>query len=195
MTFRGWFATTALLAPAALASPGAGPAPATYEIDGVHSSVLFRIKHFDASFVYGRFNEVSGTLVYDEASPAASSVEVTIKADSVDTHNAGRDKHLKSPDFFNAEEFPVLSFKSKSVKGSGKGGGLEVTGDLTIHGVTKPVTVKGVHTGTGKGMKGEERAGFETTFTIKRSDFGMRFMAEALGDEVQITVALEGVKK
>lgn len=187
-----WLAPTTLLFP--LVAPSTAPAPSvaakTYEIDSVHSSAIFRIKHFEASYFYGRFNDITGTVVHDEANPAGSSVEVTIKADSVMTGNGKRDEHLKSQDFFNAAEFPVLSFKSKGVKkGSGKGE-LEVTGDLTIHGVTKPLTTKVSHTGTGKG-RGGEVAGFETVFTIKRSDFDMKFMVGPLGDEVQVTISLE----
>ena len=201
MTLRGTFATTALALPLAFAtavsatSPSAprSPAPATYGIDTVHSSALFRIQHFGAGFFHGRFDEISGTVAFDEANPAACSVDVTIKADSVDTKEPKRDTHLKGPDFFNAAEFPTLTFKSKSVKAAGKGE-YEVTGDLTIHGVTKTLTVKVAHTGTGKGQSGEV-VGFETVFTIKRSDFGMKFMHPQLGDEVRVTLALEAGKK
>ncbi len=194
MSRLAWFAPTALFLP--LVAPSSVPAPApaatkTYKIDSVHSSAVFRIKHNNASHFYGRFNDISGTIVYDEANPAGSSVEVTIKADSVMTGNGKRDEHLKSPDFFNAGEFPVLTFKSKGVKkGSGKAE-FEVAGDLTIHGVTKPLTVKVAHTGTGKSRDGEV-AGFETVFTIKRTDFGMTYMVGPLGDDVQITISLEG---
>ncbi|MGH7149285.1 MAG: YceI family protein [Planctomycetota bacterium] len=196
MSRLAWIAPTALFLP--LLSPPAVPAPApaakTYKIDSVHSSALFRILHNNASYFYGRFTDISGTVVYDEANPAGSSVEVTIQADSVATGNGKRDEHLKSPDFFNAGEFPVLSFKSKGVKkGSGKGE-FEVTGDLTIHGVTKPLTTKVVHTGTGQG-RGGEVAGFETTFTIKRTDFDMKHMVGPLGEEVQVTISLEGEKQ
>ncbi len=188
-----WIAPTALLLP--LLAPSAVPAPApaakTYRIDSVHSSALFRIKHLNTTYFYGRFTDISGTVVYDEANPAGSSVEVTIKADSVSTGNGKRDEHLKSPDFFNAGEFPVLSFKSKGVKKGSAKGELEVTGDLAIHGVTKTLTVKVVHTGTGQGFDAE-LAGFESVFTIKRTDFDMKNMVDMLGDEVQVTISVEG---
>ncbi len=193
MSRLAWIAPSALLLP--LLAPSAVPAPApaakTYKIDPVHSSALFRIKHNNASYFHGRFTDISGTVVYDEANPAGSSVEVTIKAESVDTGNGKRNDHLKSPDFFNAAEIPVLSFKSKGVKKGSAKEELEVTGDLTIHGVTKPLTAKVAHTGTGKGQGGEV-AGFETVFTIKRTDFGMKYMVGPLGDEVQVTISLEG---
>src|SRR5262245_22434708 len=197
MSRLAWIARTALLlpllAPVAPAAPAA-PAAKTYKIDPVHSSALFRIKHNNASYFHGRFTDIAGTFAYDEANPAGSSVEVTIKAESVWTGAGKRDQHLKSPDFFNAEEFPALAFKSKGVKkGSGKEE-LEVTGDLTIHGVTKPLTAKVTHTGTAQGQGGEV-AGFETVFTIKRTDFDMKNMVGMLGDEVQITISLEGGKQ
>jgi len=199
MTFRFLLGPTALLAPFAFASNGplVNPAPAvapgTFEVDPVHSSALFRVQHFKAGYFHGRFNAVSGTIVFDEGNPSGCAVEVSVRADSVDTANPKRDEHLKTADFFNAAEFPTLSFKSKSVKGTGKGE-FEVTGDLKIHGVTKPVTVKASHTGTGKG-RGGELVGFETVFTVKRSDFGMNYMPGALGEEVRITIALEAERK
>lgn len=172
----------------------AGPLAAadTYKIDGVHSTAIFRIKHMNTSYSYGRFNDISGKIVNDAANPAAGSVEIEIKADSIDTHNANRDGHLKSPDFLNTKQFPVITFKSKEIKKAGDA--LEVSGDFTLHGVTKPVTTKVVQTGTGKNPKGGELIGFETTFTIKRSDYGMNFMPGGLGDVVQITFASEAVK-
>jgi polyisoprenoid-binding protein YceI len=182
--------------PAALIFATASPTAVadTYGVDSVHSSVIFRIKHLSASYFYGRFNDVSGNISFNEGDPSKSSFDVQVKADSVDTKNGGRDKHLKSPDFFNVKQYPTITFKSKQVKKTGDQQ-YEVTGDFTLHGVTKPLTVKVEHTGTGKGMKGEQRAGFETTFTIKRSEFEMSFMLDGLGDDVQITVSLEGVKK
>ena len=165
----------------------------TYKVDPVHSSALFRVKHLGVSNYYGHFTDISGTFVLDEKNASACSVEVEVKTESVATHNEKRDQHLKSPDFFNAKEFPVLSFKSKQVKAAGKGI-YEVTGDLTIRGVTKPLTTKVTLVGSGKGMQEEYRAGFETIFTIKRSEFGINYMPQGLGEEVQITVSLEGFR-
>ena len=126
----------------------------------------------------------------DETNPAESRFEFQVKADSIDTGIPKRDLHLKSPDFFNAVQFPTIAFKSQSVTKSGDA--YDVTGDLTLHGVTKPVKVKVVPTGKSKDMKGTPIAGIEATFTIKRSDFGMSKMSRAVGDDVWITVGIEG---
>jgi polyisoprenoid-binding protein YceI len=167
----------------------------SYKVDRDHSIVLFSIEHLGLSHVHGRFNETSGSIVVDDANPAKSSVDIEVKADSLDTNAPKRDAHLKSPDFFNVKQFPTIAFKSKSVKKSGDEE-FEVAGDLTVHGVTKPVTVKVSHIGSGADPWGGQRSGFETTFKIKRSDYDMKYMIGAgLGDEVEITVAIEGVRQ
>jgi polyisoprenoid-binding protein YceI len=168
----------------------------TYKIDPVHATAIFRISHLGSSFVYGRFDDVEGTFTVDEKAPANVSFDVSIKADSVDTNSAARDKHLKSADFFSVNEFPALTFKSTGVKSAGEKQ-YEVTGDLTIHGVTKSVTAKVEFVGTADGtqMKMGFRAGYEAHLTIKRSDFGMDKLVGAVGDEVQLTVSMEGVKQ
>jgi polyisoprenoid-binding protein YceI len=165
----------------------------TYKIDPIHSSVVFSTKHVGVTDFYGDFKDISGTVTFDAADPAKSSVEVTVPVESVDTRNEKRDQHLKSPDFFNAKQFPTLSFKSTKVEASGNT--YKVTGDFTLHGVTKPLTVEFKKGGEGKGMQGETRGGGEARFTIKRSDFGMSFMPAAIGDEVAIILSLEGVKQ
>ncbi|GIW22688.1 MAG: hypothetical protein KatS3mg068_1695 [Candidatus Sericytochromatia bacterium] len=168
----------------------------TYDIDMYHSSVLFKISHLGASNYYGRFNDVSGTVVFDEKNPSKSSVDITVKVDSVDTNSKKRDDHLKSPDFFNSKQFPVITFKSKKVeKVNDKT--FKVTGNLTIHGVTKEVSFNFNKTGEGKNPKGQKVVGGETTFTIKRSDFGMNYMQGPgmLGDEVTLILSFEGVLK
>jgi polyisoprenoid-binding protein YceI len=166
----------------------------TYKVDPVHSSNWFAIKHLNVANFYGRFNEVDGTIVVSESDPAACLFDIQIKADSVDSHNPARDKHLKSADFFDVEKFPQITFKSSAVKKAGEQA-YEVKGDLTLHGVTKPLTVKVERTGAGLGMKGEYRAGFETRFDIQRSDFGMTTMLNGLGDEVRLTVSIEAVRQ
>jgi polyisoprenoid-binding protein YceI len=164
-----------------------------FQVDAVHSSVLFRVKHMNVSYTYGRFNDVSGHFLLDEADPSKSLFDLTVKSESIDTANTKRDNHLKGTDFFNAKQFPTITFKSKSVK---KGdSGYDVTGDLTLHGVTKPVTFRVASTGTGRGMIGGTLAGVEASVVIKRSDFGMTFMVGPVGDEVTVTVALEGGRK
>jgi polyisoprenoid-binding protein YceI len=179
---------------------GAGPAPApatvpvapeAFAVDNVHSSVIFRIKHNNVSYFYGRFNTFSGSFAVDGES---TTLDITVDAASVDTANEGRDKHVKSQDFFSVKEFPTVTFKSASAK-KGAGEAIEVAGNLTFHGVTKPVTVSVTPTGQGTGRGGATVAGFETTFTIKRSDFGMGGMTGSLGDDVTITVSLQGSRK
>ena len=165
----------------------------TFKIDPVHSFVLFNVQHLGVANTYGRFNDISGTVVFDRDNPSKSSVELSVPVESLDTHNAKREQSLKSPDFFDAKQFPTLTFKSTKVEGSGDT--LKVTGDLTIHGVTKPLTVDFKKGGEGKGVFGEMRGGGETHFTIRRSDFGMNFQQGAIGDEVNIILSLEGIKK
>lgn len=166
----------------------------TYQIDPVHSSNCFRIKHMNVAYFYGRFNDVAGTFAFNDADPAACAFDVQVKTDSVDTHNAGRDKHLKSAEFFDVEKYTEITFKSTAVKKTGEQT-YDVTGNLTMHGVTKPLTVKLERTGAGPGMKGEYRGGCETTFEVKRSDFGMNTMIGPLGDEVRLTFSLEGIRQ
>jgi polyisoprenoid-binding protein YceI len=176
-----------------LSSAGLTAYADTFKIDPVHSSIVFSIKHLGVTDFYGRFNDISGQVVFDTADPAKSSVELTIPVESIDTHYEKRDQHLKSPDFFNAKQFPAIVFKSKSVEGSGEN--YKVTGDLNLHGVTKPLTLEIKRGPDGKGPEGEIRGGGTTHFTIKRSDFGMNFMQGALGDEVTVFLSLEGVKQ
>jgi polyisoprenoid-binding protein YceI len=177
-----------------LAAPTIINAADSYKIDPVHSSVLFKVKHLGVSYVHGRFNDISGTVVFDEENAANGSIDATIKTESVDTHVAARDRNLRSPDFLDVKQFPEMTFKSREVKKSGNDT-FEVTGDFTLHGVTKPLTVKLTKIGEGKGMEDEYRAGGETQFTIKRSDFGMTYMLPGVGDEITVILSLEGIRQ
>jgi polyisoprenoid-binding protein YceI len=132
-------------------------------------------------------------VVFDKEDPSKSSVDITVPVESIDTNNAKRDQHLKSPDFFNAKQFPVITFKSTKVEGNGDT--FKVTGDFTLHGVTKPLTVEFKKIGEGKGMQGEYRAGGETRFTINRNDYGITFMPGGIGEEIGVILSLEGVKE
>lgn len=164
----------------------------TYTVDGSHSTVMFRIKHLNVSWFYGYFNEVSGSFVIDD-DPSACSFEVLVNAESVDTNNAMRDRHIKGPDFFNVGEFPEMSFKSTAVQASEDG--YAITGQLSLHGVSKEITVQAAHTGSGKDPWGGFRTGFETVFTISRSEFGIDYMPDGLSDEIRLTISLEGVRQ
>jgi polyisoprenoid-binding protein YceI len=166
----------------------------SYKVDPEHTSLVFRVKHFGVADVYGRFNGPTGSFVFDESSPSNSSIQVQVNAKDVDTAVEQRDNDLRGPDFFNAAEHPLVSFKSTSVKKL-TDGTYEVAGNLTLLSNSRPLTVKVHHTGTGKDPWGNFRRGFETSFTIKRSEFGMDFMLSGYGDEVAITVIVEGIRQ
>lgn len=167
----------------------------TYQVDTVHSSVIFKIKRLDVVNYYGRFNGLQGSLTVDRDNPALSSIELEIPAQEVDTNNQRRDDHLRSPDFFNATQFPVIRYKSTGIRALGSDR-YEVTGDLSLHGVTRSIVTEVQMTGSGQDVqRGRSLIGFETTFTVKRSDFGMNFMLDALSDEVQLTVAVHGISE
>ena len=168
------------------------PAANEWQVDGGHSSVVFKVKHAGASWFYGVFTAVSGKIVFDEQKPEASSVSIEIDAESVQTRDEKRDQHLRGPDFFDCKQYPKITFASTSWKKSGSG--FEVAGELELHGVKKPVAATVAPTGTGEFYG--KRAGFEATFVVKRSDFGMDYgvAKNVLGDEVHMTVAIEAVQ-
>lgn len=165
----------------------------TYQVDPVHSSISFMISHAGISNIHGRFNDFSGKITIDPADPAKSSFALSIPIESIDTNNVKRDEHLRAPDYFNAKQFPAMSFQSTKVKAVD--GGYEITGDLTLHGVTKPVslTLKGGDKVV-EFPKGTQRIGLVSEFSIKRSDFGMTVEPKALGDEVPIIIGIEAAK-
>src|SRR5262245_45379585 len=183
-----------LSALASLAPPSAHAAAANYKIDGVHSAVLFRCHHFKAGYVYGRFNAVAGKFVFDADKPEASSVSVTIEAASVDTNEKKRDDHLRSPDFLDVAKFPQITFASTAVKKTGENQ-FEVAGNLTLHGTTKPVTVAMTKTGENMDTYKMYRMGFEGTLTINRSEYGVSGLPGGVGEEVRLTIAVEGVRE
>ncbi len=169
---------------------------ANFEIDAVHSSVLFRAKHMGVTYNYGRFNDFSGKINMHDTDASKSTVEFQVKAESVDTGNAKRDQHLRSADFFNAKQFPVITFKSTRVtEKAGQEMVLEVTGDFNLHGVKKSITIDVEITGQKKSPQVGEIIGFLTTFSIKRSEYGMNFGLEGVNDDIQITVSVEAGKK
>ena len=185
---------TAPLDPVAPA-PAAQTGSATFGVDSVHSSLIFKIEHMGISHFYGRFNNISGEYTLDEADPTKSQFNFTVKADSIDTANTRRDGHLKSADFFNVAEYPTISFKSNAVEKAGESL-LKVTGELSLHGATKPL-VAHMFVFPIKETQQGVKSGFESTFAIKRSDFGMDYGISqgALGDVVHVTVAVEGARK
>jgi polyisoprenoid-binding protein YceI len=170
-----------------------------YEIDPAHSSAHFSVRHMMVSNVRGQFTKVSGTIKFDSANPANSSVEATIDAASIDTHDPQRDTHLKSDDFFDVGKFPTLTFRSKRIEVHIDGG--KVTGDLTMHGVTEEITldVEGP-TPENKDPWGKYRIGLFATTKLSRKDFGLTWNSALetggvlVGDEVKITIDVEAVR-
>ena len=179
------------LAPLAMASKSNIAAKETFNIDSVHSTAIFRVQHLGAGNFYGRFNELEGTIDWDAES--GPSFDVSIKIESVDSGSEALDKHLKNADFFDAKQFPTMTFKSISAKKLGDN--WRVMGEMTMHGVTKAVEVDMEFVGRADFGRGD-RVGFETSFTVKRSDFGMNWGVEkgSLGDATKIIVSLEGIK-
>jgi polyisoprenoid-binding protein YceI len=167
----------------------------TWDLDPSHTSIEFSVRHMMATTVKGQFEKVKGTLELDDKDITKSSVEVTIDAASIATDNDARDKHLNSPDFFDTAKFPTITFKSTSVKEPAKGK-LEVTGNLTIKGVTKQVVIPITNAGTHAGMKpGTVLAGFiDGALKINRNDFNIKYGPGLLGDDVDITLDIEAGK-
>jgi len=189
---RGSLAAS-LFAAALFVSTAAQAAPTTWTIDPNHSNVTFTIRHF-FSKVTGSFTKFSGSVVYDPANPAASSAKAEIDAASINTSNDRRDGHLRSPDFFDVAKYPALTFESTKVTADGSK--LKIEGNLTMHGVTKPVTLEGEFLGAGPAMGGQ-RAGFEASTKVDRKDFGIVWnkvvdQGTMLGDDVEIRLAIEG---
>jgi polyisoprenoid-binding protein YceI len=166
----------------------------TYELDPAHTYPYFSINHLGFSTLRGRFNTTSGVITMDKAKNTGT-VEIEIDVSSIDTAHAKRDEHLRGPDFFNAAEFPKMTYKSTKVAINGDNSA-KVEGNLTIMGVTKPVTLNvdniscGVHP-----FNKKEVCGFNATATIKRSDFGIKYGLPAIGDEVTMYIEAEGFKK
>jgi polyisoprenoid-binding protein YceI len=165
------------------------PVVGAFTVDGGHSSVLFKIKHKDTAYAYGRFNQVSGTINYDSANPAKSSVTVTIPTQSVDTNSKKRDEHLLGPDFLDAKQFPELKFTSKSVKQVGDT--WQAKGTMEFHGTRKEISIDFEKTGESAGRGGGKVLGFHSVFTIDRTDWGIDYGIGALGKEIEVTVSLE----
>jgi polyisoprenoid-binding protein YceI len=169
----------------------------TYQIDRAHSEAAFQVRHL-LTKVRGRFSDFRGTIQFDQAAPARSSVDFTIQAASIDTSEPDRDKHLRSADFFDVEKFPTLTFTSESVTPDGAER-FDVHGTLTIRGTARKLTVPITYLGTARDPWGNERAAFEAEVAINRKDFGLNWNAALetggflVGDEVRITLSIQAV--
>ena len=201
--------TACLLAAAAVAAPTIAQMPkevpgkadpsrvtaGTYKADSAHTQILFSVNHLGFNVYHGIFGDASGTLTLDPANPSAAKVDIEIPMSGIATTSAKLTEHLKGADFFDAAKFPTGKFQSTSVQASGTDA--TITGNLTLKGVTKPVTLKTKFTGAGKGpMNQQETVAFEASTTIKRSDFGISYGIPFVPDEVplQITIAFEKPK-
>ena len=193
MKFKSFTLAALLLSAASIASAGDA-----FNIDSRHSEAAFRIRHF-MSRVSGKFADISGVVNVDRANPAASTVEFTINAASIDTGVADRDKHLRSADFFDVEKFPQITFKSTKVAATSKKDVYDVTGDFTMHGVTKQVTFPVEVLGWQTNKQGE-RVGFGLNTTLNRKDYGISYHklldtgGLVVGDDVSVSITLEAVK-
>jgi polyisoprenoid-binding protein YceI len=175
-------------------------AASTWNIDPVHSAIHFSVRHMVVAKTRGRFSKWAGQISFDPRNPAGSSVQVTIEPASIDTGDAQRDGHLRSADFFDVEKFPQATFKSTRVEGNG-GDQYRITGDLSIRGVTRPVSFDATFEGAGKDPWGGERAGFSASTSIDRRHFGLEWNKALetggllVGEKVDLTLEVEAVKQ
>lgn len=183
----------ALLATAIVAAPPARAADYVIDAAKSHASINFRIKHLGFSWLTGRFNEFSGTFTFDEAHPEASKVKVEVDTESIDSNHAERDKHLRSKEFLDTATYPTATFESTGVKINGDKA--TITGNLTLHGVTKPVEIAAERVGGGDDPWGGFRQGFTGTTRIPLKDFGINFDLGPASQEVELTLNIEGVRQ
>jgi len=197
---KNWISRTSIVLVIVIAAPLAASAD-TWQIDPVHTTVGFTVRHMTISTVRGQFNKVAGTITANGNDPATAVIEATIDTASIDTHSPDRDSDLKSANFLDVAKYPTMTFKSKKIEAAGPGK-YNVVGDLTLHGVTKEVTLAVEATGAPiKDPWGNMRAGATATTTINRKDFGLTWnkMIEAggavVGDAVAVEIDVEAVKK
>ena len=169
---------------------------ATYDIDneGAHASINFKIQHLGYSWLTGRFNDFDGSFEYDAAKPADSSINVTIDTTSIDSNHAERDKHLKGSDFLDVKKYPTATFKSTGFKSTGEGAG-NMTGEFTMHGVTKTITIPVERIGEGDDPWGGYRAGFSGATVLKLSDYGIDYNLGPASSTVEIELHVEGKRQ
>ncbi len=176
------------------------PGTAVWNIDPAHSNVEFSVRHLMIATVRGRFADVQGAVTIDEDEPSRSNVDVTIKATSIDTRSEQRDTHLRSADFFDVEKYPEITFRSRKIEPRGDGE-YKVTGDLTMHGVTKPVTLSATEEGRARDPWGNDRIAFSATAKLDRKEFGLQWNQALetggvmVGDEIKISLDVELVRQ
>lgn len=163
-----------------------------FTLDDQHTSVVFAVSHMGYSFCYGMFGKYSGKISFDPKNATASQFQFIIDAASLDTKSPKRDDHLRGPDFFNVKQFPEITFVSKSVEV--KDNIMNVTGVLTLHGVSKSIVLPLAHMGSGPGPDQKQHTGFSGKMVLKRSEFDMKTYLPNIGDEVTLLISFEGVK-
>lgn len=175
-------------------------APVKYSVDPMHSKIGFSVRHMMISNVEGSFKDFTGTFTFDDAKDAVTAATFTAQTASIDTGNGKRDEHLKSPDFFDAAKYPTITFTETKLKKT-SADHWDWSGNLTMHGVTKPVTFKLEHAGTQVDPQGNSHAGFEANATIKRSDWGLKWnkplekgAGVMVGDDVKLKLEVEAVQ-
>lgn len=161
---------------------------AEYTVDPTHTFITFKVQHLGVSWLQGRFNDISGSFNYDADNSAASNVKMTVKTASVDSNHAERDKHLRSDDFLDTDKYPTASFQSTGFDGA------TLKGDLTLHGVTAPISIAVTKVGEGKDPWGGYRAGFTGTYNLKRADFDISYNLGPAAEVVEMQFNIEGIK-
>ena len=189
-------AETEKAADTGLSVPGLSAAKSVkYAFDPAHTQIIFAANHLGFSFSHGRFMKFDGSFTFDPAAPEASGIDVTVDSSSIDMGSAKWDEHMKNADFLNVEKFPNMAFKSTKVEKTGEKTG-KVTGDFTLLGVTKPVTLEVTYNGSGvHPYSNNHIAGFSASGTIKRSEFGMAANIPAVGDDVFLIIQVEGIRQ
>lgn len=175
-------------------SAGAMAQVETYSFDKAHTQILFFVNHLGFSNSQGEFHDYDGQFIFDRGEPEKSNVEITIRTESIDMDDEKWDAHMKNEDFFHVEKFPEMTFKSTGIEVTGENTA-NITGDLTILDVTKPVTLAVIHNKSDKHpFSGKFVAGFSATTTVKRSEFGMNYGLPMISDDVKIMIEVEGVR-
>lgn len=182
------------LAHAGVATLLAGNAwAADYKVDLAHAFIQFEISHLGYSTLAGRFNDFEGNFTWDKSNPQTAAIQVTVKTASIDSNWAERDKHVRSAEFLDVEKYPTATFKGAKYTGDASGG--TMTGDLTLHGVTKPITLTVKAIGEGDDPWGGYRAGFAATATLKRGDFGISYNLGPQAETMQFDLFVEGIRQ
>ncbi len=184
------FSASLLLSPATQADPAK---PGHYQIDPAHTSVLFSINHLGYSDLNGRFDDVEGE--FDLNPKGKSKLIIRIKTASIDTNHKKRNEHLRSPDFFNARQYPLITFTSTQVKYNAKNEPISISGNLKLHGKIRPLTLTIQAKRAANDPWGNYRSGYAATTSLKRSDFGMNYMLGDIGDEVKLKISLEAIRQ